>query len=130
MDGFIDASELLKGGVYLLLYKREVVYVGKAKRMLTRVYSHLHIWSSKRRGKTPSWLPIDGVYFDEVYIRPCHPDQIDALEREMISLYKPRLNTKLKTPGPTTIPFTLTVGSTTLAFNKPPVAVPHIERRV
>lgn len=130
LTGFVDASEILHGGVYALVYRREVVYIGKAKRMLNRVYAHLSIWSSKRRGKVPSWLPIDGVYFDEVHIRYCHPDAIDALEREMIELYKPRLNTRLKTPGSTKAPFTISVGTTVLAFNTPRPTFPLIERRV
>lgn len=131
LAGFTDASEMLKGGCYALVYRREVVYIGKAKRMLNRVYAHLSIWSSKRRGKTPSWLPIDGIYFDEVHIRYCHPDQIDELERSLIELYKPRLNTRLKTLGPTKAPFSIQVNGTVLAFNTPrPSAFPLIERRI
>ena len=129
IEGFVDASLALKGGVYALVYRGEVVYIGKAKRMLTRVYSHLHIWASKRQGRVPSWLPIDGIYFDEVFLRPCHPDDIDRLEREMIELYKPRLNKRLKTPGPTTAPFSIEVNGTKLAFNTPP-KLPLIERRI
>lgn len=129
MENFVDASEMLRGGVYALLYRREVVYIGKAKRMLTRVYSHLHIWGQKRKGgKSPTWSAIDGIYFDQVFIRPCHPDEVDRVERELIALYKPRLNTKL-TSGPSSAPFSIKVGNTTLHLNQKPV-IPVIERRV
>lgn len=128
-SGFTDASELLKGGVYALVYRREVVYVGKAKRMLTRLSSHMSIWAKKKSGKVPSWLPIDGIYFDAMWIRPCHPDEVDRVEREMIELYKPRLNKNLKSWGPTTAPFSIQIGAVTIPFNIRPT-LPLIERRL
>lgn len=129
LEGFHDTSDLLKGGVYALVYRREVVYVGKAKRMLNRVYAHLSIWAAKRKGKVPTWLPVDGIYFDEVHIRPCHPDDIDRIEREMIARYKPRLNTRLMSKEPLTAPFSISVKGITVAFNTKPT-FPLIERRV
>ncbi len=44
----------------------------------------------------------------------------------MIQIYKPKFNTRLKTPGATDRPFNVKVGEVTLAFN----AKVQIERRI
>lgn len=95
--GFFDASDMLKAGVYALVYRGEVVYIGKSKSMLGRVYTHRQVWRSRKGGKVPSWLPVKGILFDEVHIRPCRLEQLDTLEAEMIKLYKPRGNVQLNT---------------------------------
>lgn len=129
IEGFVDASAVLAGGVYVLVRKGEVVYVGKAKRMLNRLAAHLSVWAAKRKEKIPSWMANKGIYYDAVLICPCHPDRVDALERQMIELYKPRFNTQLKAPGPTKAPFTISVGGRDLAFGNRP-SLPLIERRI
>jgi len=95
--------------------------------MLARIYAHRSLWASKRRGRVPDWLPIKGILFDEVFIRPCPLDLLDELELEMINLYKPKFNTRLKTPGATDRPFNVKVNGTILAFNAKPDL---IERRI
>lgn len=93
LKGFIEASEVLRSGVYALAWKGEVVYVGKSKCMLTRIEAHRGLF----RRKAPSWMPIKGVQFDAVFVRPCPLAMLEALEVEMINLYKPKLNERLKT---------------------------------
>lgn len=92
LSGFQEVSEVLASGVYALVSKGEVVYVGKSKCMLTRVYSH----RSLRSRRAPSWMPIKGIQFDQVFVLPVHVDRLDAVEREMINRYKPRHNNLLK----------------------------------
>ena len=81
IDGFSDVSEILRGGVYALIWRGEVVYIGKSKSMLARVAAH-----KKQYGqRTPEWFPIKGVRFDRILVRYEHPDRVDALERQLMS---------------------------------------------
>ena len=95
MEGFIDCSQMMRGGVYLLKHRGEVVYIGKAKCFLSRIYSHRSMWSKARKGeKVPSWLGdmCKGIIFDQIHLRPCAPEIADRLERELIALHKPKHN--------------------------------------
>ena len=102
LEGFVDVGEILCSGVYALVHRRQVVYVGKSKNMLTRIYSHRHVYGDRRgkRKQFPSWYPIKGILFDRVWVRPCPLDQMDSLEREMIARYRPRYNILLVPPRP------------------------------
>ena len=126
MPGFLAAGEILKSGVYALLYRGEVIYIGKSKSMLARIYSH----KANARGKAPAWMPVKGFIFDDIAIRPCHVDLLDELEYEMINLYKPRHNTLLKHTGKSRAEFTLEINGIALTLNKPPPPRPQIERRI
>lgn len=93
-DGFFDVSEILRCGVYALLYRGVVVYVGQSRRMLTRVYTHRNLWGKKR---VPEVIAkARGINFDEVWVRPCRPDLLDELEKELIQKYRPRHNVHFK----------------------------------
>ena len=127
IEGFFEVSQILRSGVYMLCHKGVVIYIGQSKGMLARIAAHRSMWGAKRRGKVPDWLPIKGILFDEVFIRPCPPDLLDELELEMIEIYKPKFNTRLKTPGATDRPFNVKIGEVTLAFNAKPAL---IERRI
>ena len=96
---FFDVTQILRAGVYILCFEGKVVYIGKSKRMYSRIYAHKNITASKRAKEVPSWLPIKGVLFDEVHVRPCAIEQLNALERQYINLYKPRYNIHLKRKG-------------------------------
>src|SRR6266403_897975 len=113
VEGFFEVSQILRSGVYLLCHKGVVIYIGQSKGMLARIAAHRSMWGAKRRGKVPDWLPIKGILFDE-------------LELEMIEIYKPKFNTRLKSQGATDRPFNVKVNGVTLAFN----AKPLIERRI
>lgn len=102
LEGFIDVSRILQGGVYALVHRGVVVYVGKSKVMLGRVYSHRVAWGKKSQ-KAQGLKPIKGILFDAVWIRPCALDQIDELEFAMINLYKPRYNSLLRNGLPVDI---------------------------
>lgn len=130
IEGFVDATPILAGGVYILIHRGEVVYVGKAKRMLNRLSAHLTVRSAQRKDRVPSWLPIKGIYYDKVLISPCHPDRIDALERSMIDLYRPRYNMQHNRPGPTAAPFSIQINGISVPFNHRPSGLPEITRRI
>lgn len=129
LDGFQEVSQVLRAGVYALCHRGQVVYVGKAKTLLSRVAAHRSMWGKARRGQAiPDWIPIKGILFDECFIRTCRTDQLDALEREMINKYKPKFNILLKTGEKITAPIALTVNGISIDLNQP--ATGGLERRV
>lgn len=126
LEGFIEVSPVLRAGVYALAKDGVVVYVGQSKRMLSRIETHRSQWGRK---SSPAWLAgiARGILFDQIFILPCNPDRLDAVEAEMINRYKPRYNIRVKTPHPVTSPFTIRVGAHTIPMNRP---APAFERRI
>ncbi len=101
LQGFVDVSVMLTGGVYALVHRGNVVYVGKSKVMLGRVYSHRVAW-----GKCQPKIglkPTKGILFDSVWVRSCPLSEIDELEYAMINLYKPKYNSTLRNALPVDI---------------------------
>lgn len=132
LDGFSDVSGMLRCGVYALCAKGQVLYVGKSKAMLARVYTHRQNWIARTRGRAvPDWLsPVKGIHFDEIHVRPCAPDKLDAVEREMIDKYKPRLNLLLKSQEKITAPINVVIGGVTMVLNAITPAEVRVVRRV
>ena len=131
LEGFTNISESLKCGIYALCSKGKVIYIGKSKCMLVRIYSHRNAKSKKNA--LPSWFPIKGISFDEVHVQQCHPDRLDAVEFDMINLYKPKLNINLKNNLKINIPHTLKVGDIEIVLAANALAHPSIgkiERRI
>lgn len=96
IDGFTDVSALLRGGIYILISRGEVVFVGKASsQMLARITTH----RSLAKKSAPPWVPIQGVVFDQVLIRQVHPDQIDEIHSALIDVYSPRHNIRIPFPS-------------------------------
>lgn len=99
-EGFVDATGMLRPCVYLLRHRGRVVYIGQSKRPLVRIYSHRNLWGRRRpKNLGPN---ICGVLFDEIWLRPCRVEELDALEGNLILKYKPIHN--IKSGGYTTIP--------------------------
>lgn len=88
LEGFIDASAILRSGVYVLSLRGRVVYVGKSVAPITRIYAHRNL----ARKRSVPWLSIKGIVFDSVHIMPCHPDRIDELEQALIAEFTPQGN--------------------------------------
>ncbi len=128
LEGFHDATAILASGVYVLVAKGTVVYVGKSKCMLVRTYTHRQMQAAKGRKDRPFWISTPGIRYDELHVCPCPLDRLDALEREMIHRYQPRYNKKLLDDSAVTTPTPLRIGNLTLTLNKP--VHPHVERRV
>ena len=84
IEGFLDASAVLRGGVYVLAFRGEVVYIGRASGPMLAKLANL------RSTDRPSWLP--RIRFDQVLIRAEHPDRIDALRLRLIAEYEPKHN--------------------------------------
>lgn len=131
LAGFTDISDSLRCGVYALCTKGVVIYVGKSKKMLGRINSHRSAWADKRKGKAESWiadrLGIPGLLFDQVFVKPCRPDELEALENDMINLYKPRYNVQLKTSAKVSVPSTLMINGIPIPLCAKPAP---IERRL
>src|SRR5882762_505609 len=102
----LDLSKLLHCGIYCLLRRGEVVYVGKSKKPLVRLYTHLY-----NRGKDMgrSLYPGTGdgprqngkgINFDGIWFIPCMLGQLDVVELAMIRKYEPRYNIRGLPPRP------------------------------
>lgn len=91
-DGMYDVSEILECGVYILLRRSVVVYVGQSRSMVRRIYTHMSHVGQKH------WLKSQrGFVFDEIWVKPCSIEELDTLERAMITKYQPLYNTHHKT---------------------------------
>jgi len=124
--GFQDASVVLRAGVYALVKAGEVIYVGQSRSVYQRVYAHRNVASRAAKGKTiPTWLPIKGFVFDEVWVRACRVDELDKLEQQMIDRFRPRFNVGGKPKGPIKAEVRLNVRGVELTLN----AGPKMERR-
>lgn len=87
LPGFVDVSEILRCGVYALLYRKKIVYVGQSKTMLMRIYRHRNGVGNSERARASG-----GITFDEVQVRPCRVELLDELERSLIAKYEPKYN--------------------------------------
>lgn len=126
LEGFVEVTPILRCGVYALAREGSVVYVGQSKKMLGRISAHRSNWGKKT---SVAWLPAScrGLLFDQVFIRPCRVEDLDVLEAQMINLYKPRYNVRIKTPHLIDSEFNIRVGVFTLPCNRP---TPPFERRI
>ena len=124
LDGFVEVSPMLQCAVYALAKDGVVIYVGQSKKPLARIAAHR---AQLGRKSTPDWMPIRGVAFDQIFLRPCRSEELNALEAEMINLYKPRLNVRVKNRLPIASAFNLRMGDFTLQINRP---TPPFERRI
>ena len=127
LEGFTDVSLILQSGVYALAKRGIIIYVGKAKNLYSRIYTHRNFANRGAKGqKIPSWLPIKGMVFDEVFVFPCRPDQLDEVEATMVNKYKPKYNQSLKNGLKVKAPITMVINGVTVVMNKPEE---RVERR-
>lgn len=129
LSGFVEVSEILRSGVYALLHRGQVIYIGKSKSMLSRIYSHRNLHNSKAKGRdVPWWIAsmLPGIQFDEIHVRPCLLEALDALEREMIELYRPKYNIRMNenlAKAPVNVPLKINGIPLMLNAREPAVAV-------
>jgi len=97
-EGFIDVSLIMQSGVYLLLWRGEVVYVGQSVRLSSRLGTHVAQKGKMRKSITSKKLP--AIRFDGIEIMPCMISDLDRIEREMIDKFQPKYNINHK-PKPT-----------------------------
>jgi excinuclease UvrABC nuclease subunit len=126
-EGFVSAGATLSAGVYLLVHKGDVVYVGKSNHLLRRWYEHRSAYylSRQKRMQRPQKK---AMLFDDIHYQSCGLKELDALERELIAKYRPRYNEKHNaTRGSVVIPVDFVLQGVVL--NRRPVAQ-AFQRRV
>ena len=95
LEGAKRGGDLLGAGVYALLYAEEVIYIGKATKLVTRIYSHRNVWERFKKGiKLPP--NVRPMLFSDFHYWPCQEFALDKLERELIAKYMPKHNRLLK----------------------------------
>lgn len=100
LDDFIDVSEALRSGIYVLLHRGTPIYIGKAKGpTLALIAAH----RANARGHVPAWNPIPGINFDQVLVRYVHPDRIQSTFDHLLATLRPRYNANSSRP-PVTAP--------------------------
>ncbi len=77
MSGFVEVPACPGRGIYLLLYRGKVVYVGKSA---CNLFARLGRHSRDKRFDAIQWAPIEDEY------------DLDAVEREMIKELRPVYN--------------------------------------
>lgn len=137
LEGFVDISPLLGSGVYALVWRTEVVYVGKAKQLLRRIYAHRNMLERSRSGKP---MPNTGpgsrsrvIPFSKVFIKACGEDDLDRTEIALIAKLSPRYNTHHTTSEKvklTDLGFDLVVGGINLSIARLPDPSTFIRRRI
>lgn len=88
-------------GVYLLLLKGEVVYVGQSLNVFARIATHWCNLQRVRRGKLPysaSFYDMAVFLFDEVRMKLCLVQDLDREELALIQRFRPKHNTLLNRP--------------------------------
>lgn len=82
-------------GIYSLIWKGKVVYIGKSTNVLGRIAAHrnrLRRWRASKK-VNPTEGPV--VQFDRVFVRFCAEADLDRLEYAMINKYRPPANIAL-----------------------------------
>jgi hypothetical protein len=85
-------------GVYLLLWKGEVLYVGKSLNVFHRVGQHISGMRRHKKGLRPSKgkeeIPL--IEFDQIKVKWVPIERLDAEEMKLIQRYLPEYNDLLK----------------------------------
>lgn len=132
IDGFHEVSPILRSGIYALVQKGSIVYIGKAKCILNRAYTHRSNWVRTRKGQAiPEWLQTQkGILFDELHVYPCPDHLLDAEERRLIDIYRPVLNKLLKSNEYMTREVSVSIKGLAFTLNEVRAPGPQISRRV
>jgi hypothetical protein len=99
---FESISQIFGSGVYALTLNGNIVYIGKAKILIQRLYAH---WNTLCRMKSGKELPerVNPIMFTGAKVIFCPPHDLDRLERQMIAKYRPSKNTRLVPSGKVTL---------------------------
>lgn len=97
-----DFSWVLQpSGIYFLLLKGEVQYIGKSTNVAARLSAHRSNLIRHRRGLPPKMTDVVGpVNFDEVRVLFADRDRLDALEIQWVQQFNPPCNTQLNRGAP------------------------------
>ncbi len=107
---YVDVSKLLHCGVYALMQKGVVVYVGKSKKPLVRLGFHAnnrgrevdngYLDNGRRIGRGMPNHNGRGINFDGIRFYPCMLGQIDTIEMALIKKFLPKYNKRGMPPIP------------------------------
>lgn len=125
LDQFIDLSAVLGSGVYALFFVGELVYIGKAKRLLARIYAHRNMLERKRAGVRG----VKAVPFSKVKVWPCKEIDLDRLEKELIERFQPKHNSNHIRPRPLARSLTLNINGFEIALGGISAKPKPFERR-
>ena len=120
-------DDILKPGIYLLTFRGRVVFVARAKCLLTVVAEHRVLLG---KASAPSWHPLRRVQFDGIQIIPCAADRAAELLPALIDLYAPRYNVSPIPAGATTETSTVPPTSDLSAVLAPHLPPPRPTRRL
>ena len=100
VDNWVNISDLLKPGVYSLLWRGKIVFIGKAKCLLVALAAHRAVCSGPR---LPEWFPTKRVQFDGMQVIPCASDRAALLLPALIAMHQPthNIHSKPTLPQPT-----------------------------
>ncbi len=98
--GFFNITKLMHCGVYALIKKEEVIYVGKSRQPLMRIHTHVKNRGRKLgtnlygRNDTGPAVNGKGISFDTVWFLPCMLGQLYTLEVHFIKTFMPKYNVR------------------------------------
>lgn len=96
---FEDRGGMFSSGVYALTLHGEIIYVGKAKVVIQRIYAHWNAMCRLRSGKPPFERGPQAFVFTGMKLCPCSNYDLDRIEKQMIARYRPKHNTRLVPKG-------------------------------
>jgi excinuclease UvrABC nuclease subunit len=88
--GFADVTAIRRSGVYVLLSRGEVVYVGQSVKLYARLATHI-VRRGKDRGKRSR---VPSIRFDQIWVRHCEVEELDEVEADLIERYRPEYNVR------------------------------------
>lgn len=103
MPGFSFDFRYGPSGVYQLLLKGQVVYVGQSENVFGRIATH---WVVMKRKKPPSHHhrardeKYQQIKFDAVRVEWCAVEDLDAQELKLIQQYRPQKNKVMNRAAP------------------------------
>lgn len=104
VNELVDVPSLMGPGIYALLRGDVVIYIGKAKVLIQRLYAHWNTADRVRRGKLVSDKNnVKTLVFTGIKVFPCHASDLDKIERQLIARYRPKYNHRLVPKGKMTL---------------------------
>jgi len=87
--------DCFRQGIYFLIEKGEVVYIGRSKNVMHRVMQHRHHYNQKMQGSSAEEASRPAIKFSRVaFIHEPSQNRRIALEAALIVTYQPKYNQK------------------------------------
>ncbi len=97
MEDFVELP-LHPSGVYMLVWRGRVVYVGQSVNVLSRISAHRANYERALKGKPPRTHTNESrvIRFEKAFVKFCEVRELDRLELELIAKHKPEFNVQLR----------------------------------